>query len=103
MDRFRPNVIIEGLDPFAEHSVASLAGGGYQLTFRHPCQRCVVTTIDQDTAARHAGWQPYRTLVEINPVPGKDRAPAFGQNASLASGAGTEIRIGDRLEVSLDR
>jgi uncharacterized protein YcbX len=56
-----------------------------------------VTTIDQDTAQKNPGKEPYRTLRNLNPMPGKDRpGPAFGQNATLAAGAGRAIRTGDQ-------
>lgn len=100
MDRFRPNIVIGGPDAFGEHDMAGLAGNGYALRFAHPCERCVVTTIDQDSAVKHPGWEPYRSLQDLNPVPGSDRKPAFGHNASLAGGAGRTIRVGDLLRIS---
>lgn len=100
MNRFRPNVVLRGMEPFGEHGVPGVACAGYALGFCHPCQRCIVTTINQDNALREQGWQPYRTLAEINPVPGKDNAPAFGQNAILLRGAGSSIAVGDHLSVT---
>lgn len=97
MNRFRPNIVVRGLEPFAEHKLAGLFNEAYRLKFCHPCERCVVTTINQDTAEKDPGWQPFRTLKEINPVPGKKPAPAFGQNAILEFGEGATISLGDRL------
>ncbi len=99
MNRFRPNIVIEGPDAFAEHRMGGLAGGDYALDFCHPCERCVVTTIDQSTAVRNPDWEPYRTLADINPMPGRDKKPAFGHNAILSGGRNRTIRIGDRLEL----
>jgi len=97
MNRFRPNIVVSGLEPWAEHKLAGLDSGSYGLKFRHPCERCVVTTINQDTAEKDPGWQPFNTLKEINPVPGKKPAPAFGQNATLEKGDQAEISVGDHL------
>lgn len=99
MNRFRPNIVLRGLDAFAEHGVEALRGPGYEIQPRFPCQRCVITTIDQITGLRDPDRQPFRTLSDLNPMPGKPRAPAFAENAVLASGAGAIIRVGDRLEI----
>jgi uncharacterized protein YcbX len=97
MNRFRPNIVVRGLPAFAEHRAGLWRGTGWSLRLCHPCERCIVTTIDQATALRHPEREPYRTLAEINPVPGSGSAPAFGQNAVLADGAQTEIAVGDRF------
>lgn len=97
MDRFRPNVVVRGLQPFAEHRLDGLENSEYRLKFCHPCERCVVTTINQDTAVKDPSRQPFITLREINPAPGKKPAPAFGQNAILARGDGAMATLGDRL------
>lgn len=99
INRFRPNIVLSGLDAFAEHGVESLSGTECSFSLRYPCERCVVTTIDQASAVRDPAMQPFRTLAEINPMPNKPRAPAFGENAVLESGDGHQIKIGDRLEV----
>lgn len=97
MNRFRPNIVVRGLDAFAEHRLSHLEGGEAKLSFCHPCERCVVTTIDQETAEKHPGWQPFKTLRDINPMPGKKPAPAFGHNAVLSMGEHSTLRTGDQL------
>lgn len=98
MDRFRPNIVVRGLPAFAEHRAGLWRGTGWALRLCHPCERCIVTTIDQATARRHPQREPYRTLADINPVPGSDSAPAFGQNAVLAENTRIEIAVGDRFQ-----
>lgn len=95
MNRFRPNITVRGLDAFREHRLATLLGPGYRLQLCHPCQRCKVTTIDQDSAQVHPHWQPYKTLAELNPMPGTKQAPAFGHNAIIDEGLGARISLGD--------
>ena len=97
MNRFRPNIVIRGLDAFAEHQLSHMRTETYQLDFCHPCERCVVTTINQDSAEKHPGWQPFKTLRDINPMPGKKPAPAFGHNAILTSGEHATLALGDKL------
>ena len=99
MNRFRPNVVVSGLPAFAEHRGGLWRGEGWDLRLCHPCERCIVTTIDQDTARSHPEREPFRTLAEINPAPGSDSAPAFGQNAVLAAGAGQRVRVGERITI----
>jgi uncharacterized protein YcbX len=97
MNRFRPNIVLRGPKAFAEHRLSHLRSEIIQLDFCHPCERCVVTTIDQDTAEKHPDWQPFKTLRDINPVPGKKPAPAFGHNAILSAGEQAELKLGDML------
>ncbi|MET7455682.1 MOSC N-terminal beta barrel domain-containing protein [Streptomyces sp. NPDC005574] len=92
MNRFRPNVVVAGTDPWAEDDWSRVAVG--EVTFRVPkmCGRCVVTTTDQTTAER--GREPLRTL-------GRHRRfgsmLVFGQNL-VPESPGT-IRVGDPVTV----
>jgi len=97
MNRFRPNIVFRGLEAFAEHQLSHLEGGDFQLGFCHPCERCVVTMINQDTAEKNPGRQPFKTLVDINPMPGKKPAPAFGHNAILLKGDRSTLNTDDIL------
>ena len=101
MNRFRPNIVVQGLEPFAEHKLTALSTEGYRLELCYPCKRCIVTTIDQDTAEKNPDRQPFRTLQTINPMPGDEKAPAFAENAILTRGEGQDIAIGDLLEATL--
>lgn len=58
MDRFRPNVVLEGTADWS-----SLKGEHVVLERDKPCGRCEVTTIDQASGARR-GPEPLRTLAE---------------------------------------
>jgi uncharacterized protein YcbX len=100
MNRFRPNIVVRGLEPFAEHRVTDLAGPGWRLRLADPCERCIVTTINQETALRDTSREPYLTLRRINPAPGPKPGPAFGQNAILGQGEGRTIAVGDPLSAS---
>lgn len=100
MNRFRPNLVVKGIAAFAERDAVRLEGPGYRMRLPAPVERCVVTTIDQGTGERHPDRQPWRTLRDINPMPGNPKAPAFAQYALLADGAGRTLRVGDRVSVN---
>jgi uncharacterized protein YcbX len=58
MDRFRPNIVVEGAGDWAALSI-----GNVVLEREKPCGRCEVTTIDQ-TSGERRGPEPLRTLSE---------------------------------------
>ncbi len=60
MDRFRPNVVVTGPEPWAEDGWRRIRIGEVVFRVAKPCARCVVTTTDQRTAVR--GQEPLRTL-----------------------------------------
>lgn len=98
MNRFRPNIVVEGNEAWAEDRWAMLTeqSGAFQLALRKPCKRCKITTIDQHTAAVPAPAEPLKTLIELNTQPAQKGAH-FGQNATLLEGSGSVIRVGDKL------
>ncbi len=98
MNRFRPNIVTRGLQPFGEHLLSVLGNNRYQFKFRIPCERCVIPTIDQETAAKHPGKEPFAILRDLNPLDPKRRQPLFGQYATLGEGAGSLISVGDVLQ-----
>jgi uncharacterized protein YcbX len=62
MTRFRPNIVVDGAAPWAEDDWLGgrLQIGDVRMRAVKPCDRCVVTTIDQETAVQ--GRQPLRVL-----------------------------------------
>ncbi|MFE4452155.1 MOSC domain-containing protein [Streptomyces sp. NPDC056796] len=92
MDRFRPNVVVDGTAPWAEDGWRRIAIGEVAFRVVKPCGRCVVTTTDQRTAER--GKEPLRTLAVHRRV---GRHLLFGQNL-VPEGTGT-IRVGDPVRV----
>ncbi|MEE1828753.1 MOSC domain-containing protein [Streptomyces sp. BE20] len=104
MERFRPNVIVSGGEPWAEDGWRRIRIGA--LTFRvvKPCGRCVITTTDQESGDRR-GPEPLRTLARHHRLLKK---AAFGQNLIPERPAGAAgdvlgtLRLGDEVEVLED-
>ncbi|MFI5795862.1 MOSC domain-containing protein [Streptomyces sp. NPDC051677] len=92
MNRFRPNLVVAGTDPWAEDGWSRLAVGEVEFRVAKSCGRCVVTTTDQSTAGR--GKEPLSTLGRHRRLDGK---LVFGQNLVPLS-RGT-VRVGDPVRV----
>ena len=97
MNRFRPNIVLAGLAAFREHDLAGISGRNFRMQFRMPCERCVITTIDQHTAQRHPRGEPFKTVRALNPAPDKPNSPVFGHYATLAAGEEVVISCGDQI------
>ena len=93
MNRFRPNLVVEGCQPFEEDRWRRLRVGGAVLRLVKPCVRCVATTVEQETA--EAGHEPLRTLATFRRWEGG--GVIFGQNAVVE--VGSRVRVGDPVEV----
>jgi hypothetical protein len=75
MNRFRPNLVIAGGEPYVEDTLERFAISGIAFRAVKPCGRCVVTTTDQETTER--GVEPLRTLATYRKQGGE---VMFGQN-----------------------
>ena len=49
MNRFRPNIVLAGLEPYDEDHIDTLAVDGVVIKLVKPCARCQITTTDQDS------------------------------------------------------
>jgi len=79
MNRFRPNVVIEGLPAWDEDYVDTLSIGEVILKLVKPCVRCLVTTTDQLSGARLSD-EPLSTLARFRNNPDFGGV-TFGWNA----------------------
>jgi uncharacterized protein YcbX len=97
MARFRPNIVIEGAEPWAESGWRRLRIGAAELELVKPCVRCVVTTTDQATGER-MGKEPLASLAVLRRSTDRRASGVlFGENA-VTRGAGV-LRVGDAVEV----
>jgi uncharacterized protein YcbX len=94
MNRFRPNFVIAGAEAFAEDAWKRVRIGDTLFHVVKPCERCVITTIDQAVGEK-TGVEPLKTLADFRTKNGK---VLFGQNL-IADKPGGTIRLGDAVEV----
>jgi uncharacterized protein YcbX len=96
MNRFRPNIVLEGLGPYDEDRIDELYDEQLRLKLVKPCTRCSITTTNQDTAELE-GEEPLRTLKTYR-YDAHLRGVTFGQNAIIVQGAGGTLRRGQLLQ-----
>ena len=99
MNRFRPNIVIEGLPAYGEDDVHELRAAGYGSRIVKPCTRCAITTTDQGRGERD-GDEPLRTLRSYR-FSRELKGVLFGQNVIQIAGAGRELRVGQQLDVEM--
>ncbi|MEM8497433.1 MAG: MOSC N-terminal beta barrel domain-containing protein [Pseudomonadota bacterium] len=76
MNRFRPNIVVQGCDAFAEDSWSKLTSENSVLNVVEPCSRCVMPSINQATAEKNSAI--LRVLASYRR--GEDGKTYFGQN-----------------------
>lgn len=75
MDRFRPNIVINGTRPHAEDEMDAFRINDAVFKRVKPCARCVITTINQQTGEKMR--EPLATLATYRQ---HDHKILFGQN-----------------------
>lgn len=108
MNRFRPNVVVADSEAFAEDSWNKIRVGEAVFRATKPCERCVVTTVDQ-SSGEFAGKDPLKTLATYrmakDVIPDRYEALGVGANAVLfgqnliAETLGAKIKVGDTVGV----
>ncbi len=91
--RFRPNLVIAGCESFAEDSWKTIKIGESVFDVAKPCSRCVVPSIDPDTAKKDN--EIIRVLTAFRRR--EDKLTYFGQN--LIHHAPGRVGVGDAVEI----
>jgi uncharacterized protein YcbX len=99
IDRFRPNLVLSGIDAYDEDHIDELTIGCATLKLVKPCTRCQITTTDQSTA--RVGIEPLPTLAGYRYNAALDGV-TFGMNAIVLAGAGTAIAVGATVNYTLN-
>lgn len=108
MNRFRPNIVIDGAAAFAEDRWKKIRIGETVFRSTKPCARCVMTTIEQNSG-EFDGKEPLKTLAkyrmakdlfpnELESLDLNATAVLFGQNF-VAENFGGKIKLGDEVRV----
>ncbi|WP_320199353.1 MOSC domain-containing protein [Agrobacterium sp. rho-13.3] len=97
MDRFRPNIVLETDEPWAEDEWEALEINGIRFDLVKPCARCIMTTQDQQTGSRDVP-SPMKAMGRIR-MSADRRVPGvlFGWNVT-PRGVG-KIAVGDVAKV----
>lgn len=103
-DRFRPNIVVAGLDAHDEDNVKTMivatASGPIQWALVKPCPRCQIPNIDPQTSisdpAITALLSSYRQLASM------DQAICFGMNGVIQAGSGKRLQVGQSLQATFN-
>jgi uncharacterized protein YcbX len=99
MDRFRPNIVLEGLRAWAEDHIETVTLGALTLRLVKPCTRCSIPSVDQRTGLSSTDplpvLRPFRFSKAL-------RGITFGENAVIVSGIGSELERGTSCRVTFD-
>jgi len=93
MNRFRPNLVFTGGDPFEEDDWSDFQVGSVPFRAIKSCGRCPITTTDQDTAQRAA--EPLQTLATYRR---RGNKVLFGRDVVWMGEGDAQIQVGDKIE-----
>jgi len=93
MNRFRPNLVLEGCKAYEEDTWATVTIGSVRFHVAKPCSRCTVPTVNQDTGIRAS--EPILTLGSYRSIDGK---VYFGQN--LTHDTQGMLTVGDEVHAT---
>ena len=99
IERFRPSLVLSGIEAFEEDYIDRLSIGAMQLRVVKPCVRCSVPNVDPATGT--PSTEPGDTLAVY-----RDNSRAggvtFGVNAIVERGSGGDIARGSTVEITLE-
>lgn len=99
MNRFRPNIVLDGIPAWSEDRIDTLTLGRLTLRLVKPCTRCAIPSIDQLTGQPSTDplpvLRPFRFSKELLGI-------TFGENAVIVEGAGSEVKRGSSCRVAFE-
>ena len=94
MIRFRPNLVVKGIEAWMEDNWQSFSIADANFRFTKPCPRCTLLTVHPETGEK--GIEPLKTL---NTFRKQGNKILFGLNACWDSASSAMIKVGDQLVV----
>jgi len=102
IERFRPNLVLEGLQAFDEDHIDELTittdDGPVRLKLVKPCVRCTIPNVDPATGV--AGHEPGDTLAGFRADARMNGGITFGMNAMVLEGNERTLRVGQKAQAS---
>lgn len=92
MNRFRPNLVLSGCEPYEEDNWKKIRIGEIIFHFVKPCSRCIITNVDQERAQKSN-----ETLEALASYRKADGGIMFGQNL-VHEGIGN-LKVGSEIEI----
>lgn len=96
MQRFRPNLVLSGTEAFAEDNWKKIKIGNLIFDLVKPCSRCVIPSIDPQTAEKNA-----EVIKVLSGYRMREHKIFFGQNliARLDKGENSQLKLGMTVEI----
>ena len=103
IERFRPNLVLDGLEAFEEDHIDELTidtgEGAVRLRLVKPCVRCTIPDVDPKTAEQgHAVSDTLSTFRADERMKG---GLTFGMNAVILEGVERVLRVGQAVQARL--
>jgi uncharacterized protein len=99
MNRFRPNIVLGGVNAYEEDYAETLRIGDTMLKLVKPCPRCPIPSVDQATGT--FGPDPLDIMRHFRVNAKLDGRISFGMNAIVLEGEGQTLRVGQSVDVEL--
>jgi uncharacterized protein len=103
MQRFRPNVVLTGIDAYDEDRLDTLhistQEGVAQLKHVKPCARCTIPDVDLQTGKQGSAVADTLQSYRANPL--MEGAVTLGMNAIVLAGEGATLRVGQAVGANI--
>jgi uncharacterized protein len=96
MNRFRPNIVLTGVQEHDEDYFANARCGEVALRFVNPCYRCSMTSIDQTSGTPGLEVLPVLSTYRYDEAV---KGVKFGAYAAISGGIGSHLRVASDLDV----